>query len=595
MDDLRSSFRPFAAGNSSDGHHSVFNVGDQIEEQHLLKWMTFLVCIVTILDLVLHNLEVKCHKKDRHEKMLQKVYRELMILGMFSFILIMTKELGWISSVDSSDFLAFESAHMIIFFTALALTFQTICVYFTLKFGTELHTWLEDMSTSVFLTYLRSASFPRGLHRYCRVELMSLKIFRNHFMTLHRLPRGFNFASYLAHVSDEQVELFLEIEYPVWIAFLVLWGLIIATKMALENVWPVTTERAHFQLLFYFGTVILLSMVHGILVYVLHHLSREFLREAGCPNVSSLQRRLETIAWKEEEQALDERKDVQQTLASVHSRKSTLMDESLKRHTLTHRHHTKPTGKPEPSTLRRMFQRLRKREDPKERTSGTATSRRSIGQISFRVSKGHFHAKLLYQWFKTLLLFNAFQEAFYIVSVFHFVQLAPDPRVGYVIGLLYPLLLLCNSIVFQPWILHKLLILTSIFSPDTSIIGVQLDDMVSTLMAKEELGKRLCHYMRQNGDHVDTLEQAFDQDGDGFLDEDEFEDIMAKFGLHLTQERFECLLKCLSDPKTGKISSNELMSMVRQAHEIDQLSSVQIPDFVDTEPTVTDVVQKSSD
>ena len=125
---------------------SAFHVAAETSLQGVLEFLSLLVVSLAVLEFILSKIEKKAKGRKVYSEMLAKVYRELMILGMVSFSSVVAAEIGLDKS--SAAFLEFESAHIMIFFTALLLTLQAICIYFTLRYINMIDEWLEEMDYS---------------------------------------------------------------------------------------------------------------------------------------------------------------------------------------------------------------------------------------------------------------------------------------------------------------------------------------------------------------------------------------------------------------------------------------------------------------
>ncbi|KAF4039922.1 Mlo family [Phytophthora infestans] len=89
---------------------SVFHVGEDVALYQVVVVLNALAICLLIFEAALHHLEhhVLAHN-DKYQHMVKKVYRELMILGLLSFIIKILTEVGGIDGY-SGTMLAFQVA-----------------------------------------------------------------------------------------------------------------------------------------------------------------------------------------------------------------------------------------------------------------------------------------------------------------------------------------------------------------------------------------------------------------------------------------------------------------------------------------------------
>ncbi|KAG6620006.1 Mlo-related protein [Phytophthora cinnamomi] len=111
---------------------SLFQVGGNVEFWRVLVHLSILAVFLLGFEAALHHLEHRLARYDKYHAMLQKVYRELMVLGLISLILKVLKE---VTPVDSYNkpMIAFQVADLIIFGLAIALILQSICIFLLLR------------------------------------------------------------------------------------------------------------------------------------------------------------------------------------------------------------------------------------------------------------------------------------------------------------------------------------------------------------------------------------------------------------------------------------------------------------------------------
>ena len=571
----------------------IFRVGDTVDLQGVLFYLTLLVILLGLLDVGLHRMEQKAKRRKKYMEILGKVYRgkrtqhywdrlynltnnlELMILGMISFAVVIASEVGFDKSSDS--FIEFESAHMLVFFTALMLTVQAIGIYFTLQYLNRKHEWLEDMNYDSFLKYmsrsLENASETNFLHRWWVHKLakiyMTIKIFRGCFMTRHNLPLRFPFCKYLREAEENQVSLLIEIDPLIWTVMIILWWILWGVQTYSATILNVEGSMAYI-LGYYFFASCLLTAAHVALISKLSTESDKMLKATGCNRVrcEDLLTSIGRLAWKEENHH-SFKKENDSTLKQLRRQTAEFSRSSAD----SEKHWAEKINF---VRLRAVFKLSPKAKTPASRrrrvswrrTSHTTevpprpTLKRSV---TFQKNSG-FQTETYQRLLKLLLLCNAFFQAMYFIGFLH-LTIKKCSTHGCLIGFLFPLPLALNTLVLQPYLIQKMLIMSSIWNENPRLIGKVLDEMVDALLVKQELGRRLYMRLEGNGQSLDELMDIirdFDQNGDGQIDTDEFQEILSSINLHLSAYRFKSLLSCLKNG-TGHVNYMTLYHMVHDA------------------------------
>ncbi|RLN53974.1 hypothetical protein BBJ29_004897 [Phytophthora kernoviae] len=135
---------------------SVFQVGEDVELFQVVVLLSALAMCLLVFETALHHLEHHLSRYDKYQHMLKKVYRELMILGLLSFIVKMLTEVGGLDGY-SGTLLAFQVADLIIFILALVLIIQAILVLLLLRRRNRLSDRADLITTQDVVNALKAS------------------------------------------------------------------------------------------------------------------------------------------------------------------------------------------------------------------------------------------------------------------------------------------------------------------------------------------------------------------------------------------------------------------------------------------------------
>lgn len=160
--------------------------------------------VLMLLEFFFRKLE---HLATEHGYMdvFEKLKKELMILGIISFI----TQLVVMDCASSSYLSAFELAHILVLFMAIAFIFQAVfLVRYAMAEGKHFHRAVRTSSEDLLLKYDALESSRRTFSRFLFHRMPSwfpsltfksyieYKIAENFFNNTHQLPSRFQFAKY---------------------------------------------------------------------------------------------------------------------------------------------------------------------------------------------------------------------------------------------------------------------------------------------------------------------------------------------------------------------------------------------------------------
>jgi len=160
--------------------------------------------------------------------MLQKIFKELMIMGIVSFSIVMLQSSQTLKSEDV--ILAIESAHILLFFKALfyvanAIFLIKLCALSSIKNRNFQRLSIEfilheilSMNGALERFLFNSSMLPGSQRR----EMVEFKVYEIFFKRTYSLSEGFSFADYLNGCNQKRCIRLLDVGVLTWIMIIVL-------------------------------------------------------------------------------------------------------------------------------------------------------------------------------------------------------------------------------------------------------------------------------------------------------------------------------------------------------------------------------------
>ena len=201
---------------------SIFGLGENLKTTAACISLICIIVFTVLFELFTLHLDKKM-KGSIYKEMVDKVYRELTILGVISFLLFITLQSG--AEIDHDTLIAFEFSHIVIFFSALFFIVGSIFMMLlnvslkkamdiayarTSKKVFENFALNENQYTSKWASYL-------PWHRQFFYDV-DFKVFQLFFCEQNNLPHSvFDFAAYMRIVLDEHILSLIEVEISSWL------------------------------------------------------------------------------------------------------------------------------------------------------------------------------------------------------------------------------------------------------------------------------------------------------------------------------------------------------------------------------------------
>ena len=221
----------------ADGAVQVFDPNSDLEMLHLAVMFSGLVVFTVLVEFLTHKLDhMLHHHHEQFAKLAAKIYKELMILGMISFVLTMCLQAEQQTALSTifgtkSWLVAFEFGHLAIFFLAIGTILQGL--YFLFIMIATAKAWDDYANQEASHLLEDRAAGKRGLCDYmppiigffgcCKSHRSNVDfaILHDFFLQTHLLPLNFDFSKYLWETLAIYSTEAIEIEHYTWLFLLI--------------------------------------------------------------------------------------------------------------------------------------------------------------------------------------------------------------------------------------------------------------------------------------------------------------------------------------------------------------------------------------
>jgi hypothetical protein len=203
---------------------NIFRLGDNLEPKHTLQAMFILILVTIAIESIFEYIQEATADSPRYFEMFNKMTSELTILGIISFSIAMGINGGLIH--HGVELIAFEFAHISIFFVAILYVFQSICVVLTNDWAVKRFHYFDTLSQEQIFRHHHDKN--KGLARLYPGSLafadpLFYRQIRAFFIAKHQRlfpkdlhPDAFDYALYLRQMSEYEVVDMLNIERRTW-------------------------------------------------------------------------------------------------------------------------------------------------------------------------------------------------------------------------------------------------------------------------------------------------------------------------------------------------------------------------------------------
>ncbi|KAG1703955.1 hypothetical protein DVH05_006961 [Phytophthora capsici] len=527
---------------------SLFRVGEDVEFWRVLAHLSLLAAFLLLFEFVLHYVERRLSQYEKYYQMLQKVYRELMILGLLSLLVKILKEVAPIDA-DGKVMVAFQVADLIIFGFAISLVLQALCIFLLVgryskyAFQAELMTTrdllvdLQKQQTHFIGNWSPSKTFmslngDKPVSKiFTNKEIVRYRTLRHFFLRRFGLPQLFPFSRYIRRTQAQQLSHMIHVEPTMWL-------LVLAVAWGICGLLSIVKEVKLVKLLTISSWILVLF--HCLVLFYLRWCVRQILDTAGystdnhilCANLAAVADE-EISAWESEsaENALDMMHRVHELQEEVeHERNdsnwcrfvtSSKADEILK----SPRHEN-----PGPNDVKIRF---------------------------FSPAVWHVVVQLL-------LALNGFFVALFVqCALYNLDDISQE--LGLIVAATVPLPMILNTLVLQQFIFRHFTLVCTILRLNADALGDVTNHFVETVELQSQFAASVLQCLKDGGltiGYLETVVRSHDLNSSGLIDIDSLRAIMASVGFSLTQFRFQSVIKLLFDLKRTKVSYIQLFHLL---------------------------------
>lgn len=210
---------------------------------NLLLWLSLLGLASALLESYLHHLEHKFAERRTYLRFLRQTYKELVILGFLSFVLILLRD--FYPNMTKNAFLIVEMAHLWLF--SVGIAFVVVAIQISIGLVSSKRRWDTAFAHGLPVIEAEYSNY-HGSAGYCRyvfcflpamfygdrlLEQTKLWIMRKQFVQANHLPSTFDFPKYLRRTLTVNMLKGVEIGWQSWSVICVLFfiGFGIASTM----------------------------------------------------------------------------------------------------------------------------------------------------------------------------------------------------------------------------------------------------------------------------------------------------------------------------------------------------------------------------
>ncbi|KAE8907493.1 hypothetical protein PF005_g9860 [Phytophthora fragariae] len=499
---------------------SLFQVGGNVEFWRVLVHLSILAVFLLGFEAALHHLEHRLARYDKYHVMLQKVYRELMVLGLISLVLKILKEVAPIDSY-SKPMIAFQVADLIIFGLAIALILQSICIFLQLRGHGARADQAELITTQDVLQHLQEQdnSFHTSL------PLVKHRLLRQLFLHRFDLPELFPFSKYIRRAQATQISCMIEVEPSMWVLLLlVAWGVCGLAEL-LEDI-----------------TLIKLLVVFSWILVLLHVVMMIYLR--------SCVRQLFALAGYSKDRIV-----LSTNLAAVAEQEASVWENISVYDAI--------------ETMNQVLDVNEQAQYDRKLTAATLWSNiSSIGEFGHSRESGiniRFFSRKIWQAAVTFAMtLNGFFIALFVqCSLYNLDEIYKE--LGLVAAVMVPLPMLLNALVLQPYIFSEFVLVCSVLRIDTTALGHVIRHFSETIEMQSAFAASLVQCLEEGGltvAYFEAVVESHDQEKSGFIEIDKLRVVLASVGFNITRFRLNSVVKLLFELKGTTVEYAQLFQLL---------------------------------
>jgi len=202
---------------------SLFNLGSSIHVREVCLCFLILIGSTVLIEGVVQWLDYTLEDSNHWLVIVNKVYKELMILGLISYVLFCIRQANALSNLSETWLTSFEFCHTLLFFVGIAFAGVSVIVCVIVVRAEKTWERIEDPDQINMEIVARQITIPKNSITRLFMSLMSegeavhYMLLKHIFISRHRLPSSFEFKTYVQMVMLANVDALLDIEMSSWL------------------------------------------------------------------------------------------------------------------------------------------------------------------------------------------------------------------------------------------------------------------------------------------------------------------------------------------------------------------------------------------
>jgi hypothetical protein len=549
---------------------SVFQVGEDVELFQVVVLLSALAVALLVFEAALHHLEHNLSRYDKYQHMLQKVYRELMILGLLSFIIKLLTEVGGVDGY-SGVMLAFQVADLIIFILAITLVLQAIIVLLLLRGHNKRSDRAELITTQDVVDGMNALDGgKRPKNDLTKRAIVEHRLLRDLFLRRFGLPQLFPFSKYLRRAQANSIVHMIEVEPSMWLLLLGMAWAFSAVVRILED-FDVEVRYELIETLMAFAWVLVL--LHVLVMLYFRFCVRRMLAVAGySKDKTVLAVNLSTIAEEEASAWHDEAAD---SALGAMNRVYAEHEEREDAHKASHSGMLR--GDAGLELVAALFRNVLRVCCCKKRSARLSGVQPGSPELRLRFfSRKAWHVVVMF-----IMILNGFFVSLLVQGAVYSFDEIYD-KVGIFPVVLIPLPLVVNGLLLQKAIFRDYVLLCCILRVDASTLGEVVAHFSEIVELRSSFATSLLLCLKERGHSIADLEKslhAHDSSRTGFIEIDRLRTTLASLGFHLTRFRFNSVVKLLFELEGTTVEYAQLIQLLALMQQEDCVEDGLQPPF----------------
>jgi len=555
-----------AAEHEAEGELNVFQLGSNISVVEVCFAFLILVGATIVIEGIVDFIAEHDKEQEHWLAIIEKVHKELMILGVISFIFNCCKTSGALHGLSEEMIVSFEFSHNLLFLVGLSFALLS-CIVCVIVIRSEV-TWdnYEKTDLQSLVGHLHRTKTFCGRMFYGLTPMgnaVDFMLLKHIFIDMRKLPQSFDFQEYVQQTMLMNINAVLDVEMSSWFFLIVATFLMIAANQRYyHSDHPHPGPAAHSTVWKYMLIGYLMMVVEVVALLIIRVAVRRVVEKEGfnghaeadkvilklhaVKSFAASRARIEGAACADENQL------------AIETLKAAALQNAQKHESANENKGIVKAIEPLGDAIKTVVSTVHKGKDKDGKIHPQEVAKEN--------EAGDIWApdlNLSYAYpFKSPKVFEKFNDAFlllkclYLALFFNYFSSAaleqPYGGAGYFIGMLLPLL--CSSLFITPWVYQYEAILTAVARVQPSVLGRIQENMKNQT---EEMREKVAEELRQllHGDPskaaIEKLFKELDTDNSGALSPKEFQKGLAKLHIYYSPHKFKTLVSVVNRSSGG--------------------------------------------